>query len=275
MAQIQDRDQAWVHGAKLAAYGLTIALLGLPAIVRAENLQDLQTLLATDACPNCNLSNAGLVYAELNGVDLSGANLSRANLSQSSLSGANLSGANLSGASLSGADLSNADLRGANLRGADLRGAYLMGAQFDGADASGANLRGAMSIPLALISLQDLLVWGNEYADRGNYSGAITYYSQAIAIQPDYAEVYLARSAAYNQMGNLENAKLDAQQAADLFSAIGNQQGYTMATQFIAMMDAEAEAAEDSQSGRGRGDLGGNILNVITGIGSLLLQSVF
>lgn len=251
------------------------SLLGQATIAQAESLVDLQQLLSSKQCSLCDLSNAGLVYANLAGADLQGARLIRANLSQSDLAGANLANANLSGATLAGADLTGANLSGANLSGVDLRGAYLTGADFSGADLSDANLRGALGIPLELISLQDLLLWGNELAARGNYTGAIAYYSQALTIDPDYGEVYLARGAAYNRLGDLINAKADADYAAELFFTTGNQAGYEMASLFVTTMEAEAEAAADSQRGRGRGNVGGNILNVITGIGSLLLQSVF
>jgi uncharacterized protein YjbI with pentapeptide repeats len=251
------------------------SLLGRSTIVRAESLVDLQQLLSSKQCSFCDLSNAGLVYADLVGADLRGARLIRANLSQSDLASADLSNANLSGATLAGADLTGANLSGANLSSVDLRGAYLTGANFSGADLSGVNLRGALGIPLELISLQDLLLWGNELAARGNYTGAIAYYSQALTIDPDYGEVYLARGAAYNRLGDLKSAKADADYAAELFFTTGNQAGYEMASLFVATMEAEAEAAADSQNGRGRGNVGGNILNVITGIGSLLLQSVF
>ncbi|TAF55385.1 MAG: tetratricopeptide repeat protein [Oscillatoriales cyanobacterium] len=265
----------------LFASGLTIAtvstlgLLGFPTIARSENLADLQQLLSSKQCSLCNLNNAGLVYANLAGADLSGSQLVRSNLSQSDLSGANLANANLTGASLAGSNLMGADLSGANLAGANLSGAYLTDANFSGANLSGANLRGALDIPLELISLDQLLLWGNELADRGNYTGAIAYYSQALAIDPDYGEVYLARGAAYNRLGDLDRAKTDADQAAEIFFTTGNQEGYEMASLFVTTMEAEAEAARDSQNGRSRGNVGGNLLNVITGIGSLLLRSVF
>ncbi len=269
--QFQAMFAAWLTIATVS----TIGLMGWPTIARSESLVDLQQLLSSKQCSACDLSNAGLVYANLAGADLSGARLLRSNLSQSDLSGANLSNANLTGASLAGADLTGANLSGANLSGVDFRGAYLTDANFSGANLSGANLRGALGIPLALISLDQLLLWGNELADRGNYTGAIAYYSQALTIDPDYGEVYLARGAAYNRLGDLDRAKADADYAAEIFFTTGNQAGYEMASLFVATMEAEAEAASDSQSGRSRGNVGGNILNVITGIGSLLLQSVF
>lgn len=262
---------SWLTIATAATLGLT----GLPSIARSESLADLQQLLSSNQCSLCNLNNAGLVYANLTGADLSGSQLVRSNLSQSDLSGANLSNANLAGASLAGSNLTGADFSGANLSGVDLRGAYLTNANFTGANLAGANLRGALDIPLELISLEQLLLWGNELAGRGNYTGAIAYYSQALAIDPDYGEVYLARGAAYNRLGDLDRAKADADQAAEIFFTTGNQEGYEMATLFVTTMEAEAEAASASQNGRSRGNVGGNLLNVITGIGSLLLRSVF
>ncbi|QNP28890.1 pentapeptide repeat-containing protein [Cylindrospermopsis curvispora] len=71
----------------------------------AYSQSDLDRLLATRKCPEC---------------DLSGADLSYANLKNTKLSDANLKGANLKGANLSGADLRDADLEDANLRNVNL-----------------------------------------------------------------------------------------------------------------------------------------------------------
>jgi uncharacterized protein YjbI with pentapeptide repeats len=67
-----------------------------------------------------NLSDANLVYANLNRVDLCGANLTGAALIDAIMRGANLSGANLSRAGLYGATLTDADLTGANLTDASM-----------------------------------------------------------------------------------------------------------------------------------------------------------
>ena len=71
----------------------------------------LNTLLSTKNCPQCDLSYA----------NLSGANLSTANLSAANLRGANLSRANLSYADLNTADLTWAFLMSAKLKSADLK----------------------------------------------------------------------------------------------------------------------------------------------------------
>ena len=86
---------------------------------------------AYKGCPGCDLSMAGLVFADLNGANLYGADLRSADLNGADLSGANLWNANLTGADLRGADLSGADLRGANLDGANLNRA--IGADFSDA----------------------------------------------------------------------------------------------------------------------------------------------
>tara|TARA_Y100000031_G_scaffold22616_1_gene23705 strand:- start:535 stop:5526 length:4992 start_codon:yes stop_codon:yes gene_type:complete len=113
---------------------------------------DLQTLLATNMCPGCQLSGA-----ELTGKDLSGANLAGANLSEAVLTGANLSGANLAGAQLRKANLTGANLSSANCAGAMLKEASLIGAQavktnFAGADLSQANLSGVGLTEVSLVS---------------------------------------------------------------------------------------------------------------------------
>ena len=94
--------------------------------------QNIDTLMQTNGCPECNLQGADLNRMELSGADLSGADLSGATFFLTNLSGANLTGANLRDAKFGGADLANADLRNADLRGAVLDGAYLEGSLMDG-----------------------------------------------------------------------------------------------------------------------------------------------
>ena len=73
-------------------------------------------LLNTNACVNCDLSNAWLEEAKLRKADFSGSNLYRANLEYADLRGANFTGADLSNARLRGANLTNAILDDAILR---------------------------------------------------------------------------------------------------------------------------------------------------------------
>jgi pentapeptide repeat protein len=90
--------------------------LGAIATVIAANADQVQQLKDTHQCAACDLTDARLSGAQLEGADLSGANLSNADLY-----GANLRGANLAGAVLNGANLKLADLSGAV--DADLTGA--------------------------------------------------------------------------------------------------------------------------------------------------------
>jgi len=94
----------------------------------AFNSEDLQRLMKTGSCVDCDLSGAVLIHMKLGGADLAGANLSGANLTDSYLAGANLEGANLSNAvlistSLAGANLFRAKLGRSNLMYMDLSGA--------------------------------------------------------------------------------------------------------------------------------------------------------
>ena len=84
----------------LVALPLTL-LVASPA--NAFDPDQLQQLLTTNFCSQC---------------DLSGADLSNKNLTDAHLGGANLQNANLSGATLDGADLSGADFTDANVTGA-------------------------------------------------------------------------------------------------------------------------------------------------------------
>lgn len=249
-----------------------IALLASAVPAQAEDLQHLQQLLSTQDCPQCDLREAGLVHARLAGANLQGANLVRANLSQSDLTGADLTGANLTGASLAGANLTGANLTGANLTGADLRDAYLTGAILDGTTLANANLRGAYGIPSTAVSVDELLLWGNEEAQAGNYQGAIAYYTQATNLNPDAPLAYLGRAAAYNRLGDTERAVADAERAAEIYFVQGNAEGYETANFFASAIIAEEEAFQEARERQRRGDLGGNLMNVITGVGSILLQ---
>ncbi|WP_017659952.1 pentapeptide repeat-containing protein [Baaleninema simplex] len=242
------------------------------APAQAENIEHLQQLLSTQDCSGCDLRDAGLVHANLVGANLSGANLVRANLSHSDLTGADLSGANLTGVSLVGANLTGANLTGANLTGADLRDAYLTDVQYEGAVLTGINLRGAYGIPRAAVTPQDLLLWGGEEAEKGNFQGAIAFYTQAINLEPEFPLAYLGRAAAHNRMGDIEQAIADAERASEIYFLAGNREGYETAEFFIAAIQAEEEAFQEARERARNGDLGGNLLNVITGVGSLLLQ---
>ena len=91
----------------------------------AYDREDLDHLLRTNECADCDLSQANLIGMNLRGADLSDANLQGANLR-----GAALMFADLSDANLVGANLSRANLYATNLYDADLYGANLYGARF-------------------------------------------------------------------------------------------------------------------------------------------------
>lgn len=246
---------------------LTTICWAAPA--HADSLQQVQQLMSTRECQSCDLSRAGLVFANLSAVDLTGANLSLANLNQANLSGANLSNADLTGAVLVRANLSGADLSGANLVGADLREAYLYGANLEGANLDGAILQGAIGLPTELISAEQFYAWGIAEYQRGNFAGAIDYYNQALDKQSDFSAVYLARSVARYRLGDEEGAIADANRAEQLFAAEGNEQGRLASVQ-LAEGIVEAEEALAEADGRGGG--GGGFMGFIGGLASLLLQ---
>ncbi|MDY6936838.1 MAG: pentapeptide repeat-containing protein [Cyanobacteriota bacterium] len=233
--------------------------------VRAENIEHTQQLLSTKSCPGCDLSTAGLVFAQLAGANLAGANLARANLSQADLAGADLSNANLVGASLSNTNLAGANLTGASLVGADLRGAYLMNVQLEGADLTDANLMGATGIPVYAVEAEDLLEWANQEAQRGNFQGAISYYDEALNLKPDFGMAYLSRGAARNRLGDRNGALSDAQRASEIFFIEGDRQGYDSAKLFVQAIELEIEIAEEGERGPG-------FLGTLGNLGVMLLQ---
>jgi uncharacterized protein YjbI with pentapeptide repeats len=248
-----------------------LTTFSLSAAANAEDLEQTQQLLTTRQCSRCDLSGSGLVFANLSGATLDGANLSTANLNRANLSNANLRGANLAGAVLFNANLSGADLRGADLRGADLREAYFNGANMEGALLDRANLIGAIGLPETVATPEQIYLWGLAESQRGNYRGAITYYSQALSMKPDFAHAMLARGVARYQMRDLSGALEDAKQAETMYMAQGNEQGHQASVRFaeglVAMQDAIARGDRRAASGGG-----GNFLNFLGSLTGLLLQ---
>lgn len=125
---------------------ILLILLG-PAFARTP-LADLQThnvrrLLATNACPHCDLAGVNLQGAHLIGADLRWANLTDADLSWVNLEGADLENANLTRANLTGAFLTNASFVNADLDGANLSLAELYFVDVTAASLDDLNLAGA------------------------------------------------------------------------------------------------------------------------------------
>jgi len=253
----------------LAAATLLSAIAPIAAPASAENIQHTQQLLATRQCPNCDLSGAGLVLANLTGANLKGADLSRANLSRANLSGADLSGANLSGTSLFGVNLTGANLSGANLSSADLRNAYLSDANLLQANLTNAQLLGVRGMPANIGTAEDFYRLGVIEAQAGNYRNAVDYYNQALNLQSDLAAVYFARSMSRADLGDFTGAAQDAGRANELFAAQGNPQGQELSKQL-----AEAIVARQKPTEPGTGG-GGNFMSVLGSLGSVLLRLLF
>jgi uncharacterized protein YjbI with pentapeptide repeats len=238
-----------------------------PLQAKAENIQHTQQLLSTKQCPQCELSGAGLVLADLAGTNLSGADLSRANLSRANLIGADLSGANLTGASLHGANLSGANLSGATLNSTDLRDAILNDAKLFGTTLSTSYIQGTMGIPQYAGTPEDFYAWGVVESQRGNYRAAITNYNQALSIKTDFAAAFLARSVSRLNLGDYKGASQDAQVAATLFSVQQNSLGYQTAQNVVKGI----EIVQNPPKARSRGP---SIGDFFISVGSVLLQMV-
>lgn len=223
----------------IALATLLTASIAPPAA--AENLEHTRQLLSTRQCPRCDLSRAGLVFADLTGANLVQANLLQANLSRANLQGADLRGANLVGVSFNGAILVGARLDGANLAGADLRGAYLNGASFAGAVVDGAYLQGAVGLPTQVGKLEDFYRWAIEDERQKNYVSAANNFTQVIERKPDFAPAFVGRSAARLQGGDVKGAIADARQAETLFSSQGDTTNAEIANKLATALEKPPE----------------------------------
>jgi uncharacterized protein YjbI with pentapeptide repeats len=256
----------------LSALSLLIPL-ALVAPAQAENLQHTQQLMSTRQCQDCNLSRVGLVYADLTGADLQRSNLSEANLTRANLSNANLQGADLSSAVLYNINLTGADLSGANLSGADLRNANLQDVNLQGANLNGANLMGALNLPSGSVGVVDYYNWALAEDQRGNFSGAIAYYTQALVMQPDFANALMGRSISRARMRDADGALVDAQQAQQFYIAQGNIEGQRVSTEFVEGIQ-QAQEAQLEASGRGNSTGNGNFVDFISGLANLAIQAL-
>ena len=141
-------------------------VLSISHPVLAYLVEDVQRLLKTNSCEECDLSQANLrevdlKYANLNGADLTGADLRAADLGHASIDGSNffradlsygqlnnvnLKVANFRGTNLSSVDLTRADLREMDLTGTNLSEAILVEAELRATNLSGADLSKAILV---------------------------------------------------------------------------------------------------------------------------------
>jgi len=251
----------------IAIATLTTIAISLPA--QSENLTDLNQLLGTKKCSQCDLSSSGLVMANLTGAELQKANLISANLSQANLMGADLRGANLTGASLNGANLTGANLTGANLTGTDLRNAYLGNTNLTEVDLDAAYLEGVKGISETAATPEQFHRWGVREAERGNYEAAIAHYQRAINLDPEFAPAYLGLAIIQYRFDNQAEAKKNTEVAVKLFKAQEHELGYKTAFDFQQKMELVSKA-EENVAKRERN--AGNIGKFMGGVGSLLLK---
>jgi len=246
--------------------------LSLAAPAHAENFTHLRQLMSQRVCQQCDLSRAGLVYANLAGTDLQNANLSEANLTRADLRNANLRGADLRGAVLTNADLTGADLSGANLQGADLRDAYLTGANLAGTRLEGAQLHGAIGLPRRVLPAEGYYRWALVEGQRGNYEGAIQYLNQAIEMEPELAGAYLARGIMRFRSDDWEGALEDGNRAQRLYVALGSVRGEQTATQFVTGIQQLQQAEEEAIAQAERDRRNGQFMNFLGSVAGLLMQ---
>jgi len=259
-------------GSQQLALILGVAALFLTKPARAENLQHTQQLLATNACPGCDLSRVGLTFATLVGANLAGANLINANLSRADLSNADLSGADLRNANLFGADLRGANLQGTDLRGADLREAFLSGADLTDAQLGETYMQNVVGMPPTVADSKagDFHNWGIGEARTGNHQDAIVYYNQALAIDPGFAPTYLGRSISHYGLGNVDGAMVDAQQAVSLFEAQGHDRSRAISQTWIEAMETDQE--EVAKARKKRSGVGNFLSGVVQSVTPILFR---
>jgi len=243
--------------------------IGVVSTVQAESLTDLNKLLSTKECPQCDLSSAGLVQSDLKRADLQQADLTGANLSQANLMGADLRGADLSGASLHGANLSGANLSGANLSGSDLRNAFVGNTNLVGVNLDLAHTKGIKGLSANSATAEQFHRWGVQETESGNYNAAISNYKKAIQKDPELASAYLGLAIVQYNFDYREKAKHNTEIAAKLFKQQKHKVGHQTAMKFQEEMNLIQQAEENSTAREGGL---GHVGKFMGSVGSLLLQ---
>lgn len=125
---------------KALTLGLCLGI-AVPAAAWAYDSEDLEKLLKTKSCRQCDLAGA-----LLEGKDLSQTTILASNLTAATFDGANLAGAAIKRSDLTGVDFSEANLTNADLGKSRLTGAIMRGTDLTGADLSSARLNGVLAV---------------------------------------------------------------------------------------------------------------------------------
>jgi Tfp pilus assembly protein PilF len=93
---------------------------------------------------------------------------------------------------------------------------------------------------IALLPKDPVVLWlrGLDRFDAGDVAGSIDDFTASIAATPKYAQPYLARAHAYQQLGKTPLAAADLQEAVTLFSAQGDAHDAQVAKAELAALEA-------------------------------------
>ncbi|MDR2152295.1 MAG: tetratricopeptide repeat protein, partial [Helicobacteraceae bacterium] len=81
----------------------------------------------------------------------------------------------------------------------------------------------AVCVAFGANSAKEAFERGSAAGNQGNFQEAIKHYTQAIRIDPNYANAYNNRAAAYTVLSDLKSAAKDAKKACELGDCNGLQ----------------------------------------------------
>ena len=97
------------------------------------------------------------------------------------------------------------------------------------------------------ISSKDLLWLGKLMLDAKNFKGAISEFTKAIQIDPNYAEAFGARGIAQYYLGDFQDALADSKIGAQLCLKHHDLTGYRLLSNFIKALETEMAFRNRSQ----------------------------
>ncbi|MEH2410063.1 tetratricopeptide repeat protein [Nostoc sp.] len=83
------------------------------------------------------------------------------------------------------------------------------------------------------LTAEDFFNQGLDKQKKGDLQGAITAYTEAIRLNPNFAPAYYNRGVVRTELGDKKGAITDLQQAADIFKQQGKIEDYQKALEII------------------------------------------
>ena len=237
------------------------------AMASQPNQKDLETLLTTNKCISCDLSNANLAYANLNGSDLSGSRLSKATLINSILINSNMSNTDLSDANLYGSDLQGVDFTGSKLHGVNFNKANLHGSNISRDQLIKSKWHQAKGLNIRILEDRDLMELVEKYIKNNELQEAKRLVSFMLNRSSKSPNLLVLRATIQLKFGEYPAAINDLNIAKEQFEQNGDTESVNAIEEALSTYYNDKEKESNKYYGAGYGI---QLLEAVKGIVPIL-----